>query len=96
MSATVGGKISGRVRVLGKRGGKSRGRKPPGPAKAARATKAVTYKVDPNAEATRVVVAVSIPPTMLARIDKWAKACQMSRSAFLVAAAAHFSAKVFP
>lgn len=97
VSAVVTGKISGRVRIRGPKGGAARGGAAATPAaRPKRIRRPVRRTIREARPGGYKVISVSMPPADLAQIDAWAAACQMCRSRFLIAAAKHFATKLFP
>ncbi len=124
-SAVIDGKITGRVTVIGPKGGLSRGRKPPrasSPRSQPKPARRVFIATDADVIASREPKArppkrqrlkrpgtrpsrtepgfkqlcISVPPPIAIMIDRWADRVSMNRSRFLIAAAKHFAAKIFP
>ncbi len=83
MSATIGGKITNRVRVA--RPSKSAG------------TAMARYRQDPTVRGhDTVVVAISIPAAELEAIDAMCESAQMARSHYLRQAAKYFATRIKP
>jgi hypothetical protein len=101
-TAVIDGAITNTVKLIGPRGGRSKGRKPP------RRSAAGVVAVEPRVQTRStkgipklgdelvIQVCVSMPPAELAAIDAMAKRCQMNRSAFVRAAAEYFIEHVRP